>query len=64
MGSRRLLGGNGRNGSDGGKITPLTPSERVIERAELGEHRIDADAAREIAQKIEDKGGFWGPRKD
>lgn len=26
--------------------------------------RFDADAARRIAQQIEDQGGCWGPRKD
>lgn len=62
--SKWRLGGNGSKGGDAGRVQPLTSGERIIERAELGEHRIDEDAAREIAQKIEDKGGFWGRRKD
>lgn len=50
------------SGSEG-KIKPLPDGERQIERADLGEHRIGPDAAREIAKDVEDKGGFWGPRK-
>ena len=47
-----------------GKINPLPDGDRQIERADLEEHRIGAEAAREIAKKIEDEGGFWGPRKN
>jgi hypothetical protein len=49
---------------DRGRVHPLPSGERQLERAELGEHRIGREAAREIAKKIEDKGGFWGKRKD
>jgi len=55
------IGSNGRNGGDAGGVTPLSDGQRQIERAELGEHRIGPDAAREIAKNIEAQGGFWGP---
>lgn len=58
------LGKGNRNAGGSHGVTPLSDGERQIERAELGEHRIGPDAAREIAQKIEDEGGFWGPRND
>lgn len=61
--SGRRLGMNGRNGGDAGQVTPTSDAERIQGQIERGEVRADADAAREIAQRIEDEGGFWGPRK-
>jgi hypothetical protein len=43
---------------------PTTDSERILGQIARGEIRADTAAAREIAQRIEDQGGFWGPRKD
>lgn len=62
MGRRIGMGGSAAKALSG-QIEPLPDGERQIERADLGEHRIGHDAAREIAEQIESKGGFWGPRR-
>lgn len=46
-----------------GKIRPMSESERVLGQIERGEVDASHSAARKIAQRIEDQGGFWGPRK-
>lgn len=59
------IGKGGRQpGSQAAGVTPPSEEERQMQRVERGEVRIGPDAAREIAQKIEDEGGFWGPRKN
>jgi len=52
------------NPDETGKIRPTSESERVQEQIERGEVDTSAEAAREIARRIEDEGGFWGPRKE
>jgi hypothetical protein len=44
-------------------IPPTTDAERVQGQIDRGEVRADADAAREIAARIEAEGGFWAPRE-
>jgi len=39
--------------------TPQDPREGVARRNETGHQDSSADAARKIAKRIEDKGGFW-----
>lgn len=46
-----------------GMVTPPTESERIQGQIDRGEVDASEDAARRIAQEIEDAGGFWGPRK-
>lgn len=62
-----MSGENRRQGVEpcgtAGEVRPMTEAERVTGQIARGEVRADAEAAREIAQKIEDQGGFWGPRK-
>lgn len=50
--------------SDAGQIRPMSESERVLGQIERGEIRVGPDAAREIAQRVEAQGGFWGPRDE
>lgn len=40
-----------------------TEFKRLGNQVTLGWARIGPDAARKIARRIEDQGGFWGPRK-
>lgn len=42
----------------------MTDNARITRQIENGDVDASADAARKIAQRIEDDGGFWGPRKD
>lgn len=62
------MGENRRQGiradGDAGKVRPMSESERVLGQIERGEVRAGPDAAREIAARIEDEGGFWGPRRN
>ena len=46
----------------GGTVTKDSGADRVRGQMERGEIRFGPEAAREIAQRIEDQGGFWGPR--
>lgn len=48
----------------GKKIEGMTDAERIQGQIDRGEVRVGPEAAREIARRIEDEGGFWGPRKD
>lgn len=49
---------------DRGLISPLRDDERILGQIERREISAGPDAARKIAQKITDQGGFWGPRKE
>lgn len=42
---------------------PQFDYERVLTQIYCGDVDASQDAARRIAQKIEDQGGFWGKRK-
>ncbi|MBM7554541.1 hypothetical protein [Thalassobacillus pellis] len=53
----------GKNKKDKGQVTPPSESERIQGQIARGEVRAGPEAAREIAAKIEAKGGFWGPRQ-
>lgn len=57
----RTQGINSKEGA--GQIRPTTEAERVLGQIERGEVRAGPEAAREIARRIEDEGGFWGPRR-
>ena len=46
----------------GGSINAPIESERIMCQIERNEIRVGPEAAREIAQRIEAQGGFWGPR--
>lgn len=48
--------------SHNSEVRVPTQAESLITRAWVGQIRIGSDAAREIAQRIESEGGFWGPR--
>jgi hypothetical protein len=41
---------------------PQYDSDRILGQIERSEIRTGPEAAREIAQRIEAQGGFWGPR--
>jgi len=41
----------------------LTEFARLDVEVILNRTKLGPDAARKIAQRIEDQGGFWGPRK-
>lgn len=41
-----------------------TPLEKLRREVILGKVRIGPEAAREIARRVEDAGGFWGPRTE
>lgn len=43
---------------------PTDAREGVARRNETGHQDSSPDAARRIARRVEDEGGFWGPRKD
>jgi len=43
---------------------PRNPREGVARRNKTGHQDSSPDAARKIAKRVEDEGGFWGPKKD
>ena len=45
------------------KTGPTTDRARIEMQIEHGKVDASADAARRIAKRIEDEGGFWGKRK-
>jgi hypothetical protein len=42
-----------------GHVTPSSDADRIQNQIDRGEIRTGPDAAREIAQRIENEGGFW-----
>lgn len=46
-----------------GVIQPMRDSERVIAQIRRGEALAGPEAARRIARRITEQGGFWGPRR-
>lgn len=57
--NRRAYGIKSERG--GGRIAPLRDDERVLGQITRGEVRAGPDAAREIARRITEQGGFWDP---
>jgi hypothetical protein len=57
------IGKKGCTGGDAGEIRATTEAERIQGQIDRGEVDASEDAARLIAQRIEDEGGFWGKRK-
>ena len=47
------------NAGRGGLVNVPTASEHLHEQVRTGRVRIGPEAAREIARRIEDQGGFW-----
>jgi hypothetical protein len=43
-------------------VTASSEADRICEQMGRNEIRTGPEAAREIARRIEDQGGFWGPR--
>ena len=42
-----------------GHLTPTSDADRIQGQIDRGEIRTGPDAAREIATRIENEGGFW-----
>lgn len=58
--STRWLGkGRGVEG-----VNAETEEEKLARQVAAGEVQIGPRAARRIAKRIEEEGGFWGPRKE
>lgn len=60
----RRVGHGGTPETNDRGVTPPTSAEHLETREAAGDIDTSPDAARKVAQKIEDGGGFWGPRKD
>lgn len=50
-------------GNSNALVTP-DPRENLARGHRDGKYDISAEAAREVAKKIEAEGGFWGPKSD
>lgn len=46
-----------------GHVRQQLDSERILQQIERREVKAGPEAARAIARRIEEQGGFWGPRK-
>lgn len=58
-----MIEGRGGGKPPLGTVIPEMDHERVRRQIREGRVRAGAEAAREIARRIEDQGGFWGPRE-